>query len=90
MPVYDIEMEKTDNFQLYNSIIVHNSKDVCDGIVGAVYNAFKHGSAASPGITQSSVGGMLDFYKDMNIDEDEGFTMQELLDIPNISAIKGD
>lgn len=79
VPVYDIEMSETDNFMLYNSIVVHNSKDVCDGIVGAVFNAFKHGSELSPGLKSDAIEGMLDYYKDRNKDSDEIFTMDELL-----------
>ena len=35
--VYDIEVPKTHNFKLANSCVVHNSKDVADGLAGAVF-----------------------------------------------------
>jgi hypothetical protein len=41
-PVYDIEVENVHNFPLYNSIVVHNSKDCSDSLAGALYNATLH------------------------------------------------
>lgn len=37
--VYDLTVPETSNFMLDCGVIVHNSKDVMDGIVGAVYSA---------------------------------------------------
>ena len=37
IPVYDITVPYTHNFALANGIIVHNSKDVMDGIVGSYW-----------------------------------------------------
>lgn len=38
IPVYDITVPHTHNFALANGIIVHNSKDVMDGIVGSYWS----------------------------------------------------
>lgn len=35
--VYDISVPETHNFALGNGVIVHNSKDVMDGIVGSYW-----------------------------------------------------
>lgn len=43
--VYDISVEKYDNFALSTGVFVHNSKDLTDTIAGAIYNA--EASAAS-------------------------------------------
>lgn len=40
--VYDIEVEDNHNFALDCGVFVHNSKDVCDAVCGAIYNASKH------------------------------------------------
>lgn len=37
VPVYDITVPKTHNFVLANGIVVHNSKDIMDGIVGSYW-----------------------------------------------------
>ena len=36
-PVYDIEVEKYNNFALHSGIFVHNSKDTADAVAGAYY-----------------------------------------------------
>lgn len=41
VPVYDMEVPATHNFALGNDVIVHNSKDVMDAVVGSVWNALK-------------------------------------------------
>ena len=40
--VYDIEVADNHNFALAAGIFVHNSKDICDAICGAIFNASKH------------------------------------------------
>ena len=40
--VYDIEVADNHNFALAAGIFVHNSKDVCDAVCGATFNASKH------------------------------------------------
>lgn len=42
IPVYDIEVPETSNFTLSSGVIVHNSKDISDGLAGALYNASLH------------------------------------------------
>lgn len=42
IPVYDIEVPKTSNFTLSSGVVVHNSKDISDGLAGALYNASLH------------------------------------------------
>ena len=39
LPVYDIEVPNLENFMLDNNLIVHNSKDLSDAVVGSCYNA---------------------------------------------------
>lgn len=39
IPVYDIEVPQTSCFVIEDNIIVHNSKDVADAVVGSVKNA---------------------------------------------------
>lgn len=38
VPVYDITVPKTHNFVLANGIVVHNSKDIMDGIIGSYWS----------------------------------------------------
>lgn len=40
--VYDIEVEDNHNFALAAGVFVHNSKDACDALCGAIYNASSH------------------------------------------------
>lgn len=37
--VYDLEVPKYSNFMLANGIVVHNSKDISDGVCGALWGA---------------------------------------------------
>ena len=39
LPVYDIEVPEFNNFLLSNLLVVHNSKDLADAVVGSCYNA---------------------------------------------------
>lgn len=39
-PVYDMTVPDTDNFLLWNGIVVHNSKDICDAAFGALYSIY--------------------------------------------------
>ena len=41
-PVYDIEVPVYDNFVLANGLIVHNSKDLADGLTGALWGASQY------------------------------------------------
>lgn len=41
IPVYDLTIEDIPNFSLGAGIFVHNSKDLADGLAGAVWNAIK-------------------------------------------------
>lgn len=40
--VYDLEIEDNHNFALDAGVIVHNSKDLLDSLVGAIYSASMH------------------------------------------------
>lgn len=40
--VYDLEVDEWHNFALTGGVFVHNSKDVSDAIVGAVFGAVEH------------------------------------------------
>lgn len=40
--VFDIEVEDNHNFALSCGVFVHNSKDLCDAVCGAIWNASKH------------------------------------------------
>ena len=40
--VYDLEIEDNHNFALEAGVIVHNSKDLLDSLVGAIYSATLH------------------------------------------------
>ena len=42
--VYDLEVPKYSNFMLANGMIVHNSKDISDGVTGALYGATTNSS----------------------------------------------
>jgi hypothetical protein len=42
VPVYDITVPETENFQLASGITVHNSKDLADAVVGAFFNCFAY------------------------------------------------
>lgn len=39
VPVYDLTVDGTHNFKLFNGPFVHNSKDVADALAGVVYGA---------------------------------------------------
>lgn len=41
-PVYDIEVPIYENFVLTNGLVVHNSKDISDSLVGAIFNASQY------------------------------------------------
>ena len=58
VPVYDITVPKTHNFVLANGVVVHNSKDVMDGIVGSYWSCK----------TAKKSGGIITVEK--NIDDD--------------------
>lgn len=78
-PVYDIEVPATSNFALADGVFVHNSKDVMDAVVGAVYNALQASATMDPqqsDIIRSVVSvGISDY--DSVIDVNELFTAQE-------------
>jgi len=38
VPVYDLTVDGTKNFCLSSGIVIHNSKDVTDSVVGVVFN----------------------------------------------------
>lgn len=41
--VYDLETtSNVHNFCLGNGVVVHNSKDISDAVVGVVYNLYQH------------------------------------------------
>ena len=40
-PVYDITVNKYQNFALSNGAIVHNSKDIADAVAGCVLNLYQ-------------------------------------------------
>ena len=41
VPVYDLTVDGTKNFCLSSGVIIHNSKDVTDSVVGVVFNIVK-------------------------------------------------
>ena len=76
IPVYDMESPMTHNYCLGNGIIVHNSKDVMDAVVGCVYSAIKDKDSEFQTPQQLSAG-LKGNYDD--IDDDDIFSRDELL-----------
>lgn len=76
--VFDIESPVTHNYCLGNGVVVHNSKDVMDAVVGCVYSAIKDKDSEYQTTKQLSAG-LKGNYND-NFDEDEIFSKQELLE----------
>lgn len=76
IPVYDMESPVTHNYCLGNGIIVHNSKDVMDAVVGCVYSAIKDKDSEfiTPQQFTAGLKGNYDSY-----DDDEIFSQDELL-----------
>lgn len=76
IPVYDMESPVTHNYCLGNGVIVHNSKDVMDAVVGCVYSAIKDKDSEFQTPQQLSAGlkGNYD-----NIDDEDIFSQDELL-----------
>lgn len=75
--VYDMESPETSNYCLGNGIIVHNSKDVMDAVVGCVYSAVKDKECEIQTPQQLSAGlrGNFDNY----INDEDVFSNEELL-----------
>ena len=75
--VYDMESPVTSNYCLGNGVIVHNSKDVMDAVVGCIHSAIqdKDSEFQTPQQLSAGLRGNYDDY----IDEDEIFSKEELL-----------
>ena len=71
-----MESPVTHNYCLGNGIIVHNSKDVMDAVVGCVYSAIKDKDfeVITPQQFSAGLKGNYDTY-----DDDEIFSQDELL-----------
>lgn len=72
--VYDMCSPKTHNYMLGNGIIVHNSKDVMDAVVGCIYTAVKDESGDEALIDDLAVGLKANF----DVDNEDVFSESEL------------
>ena len=79
VPVFDIEVPLTSNFALSAGVFVHNSKDVMDAVVGAVWDALQEESLNGVNNSVSNVEGMVDSMVDD--DNDDIFTIKELMEV---------
>lgn len=75
--VFDMESPLTSNYCLGNGVIVHNSKDVMDAVVGCIHSAIQDKESEFQTPKQLSAGIKGNY--DDNIDEDEIFSQEELL-----------
>ena len=64
----------THNYMLSNGIIVHNSKDVMDAVVGCIYTAVKDESGDEALIDDLAVGLKANF----DVDNEDVFSESEL------------
>lgn len=75
--VFDMESPMTSNYCLGNGVIVHNSKDVMDAVVGCIHSAIqdKDSEFQTPKQLSAGLKGNYDNY----IDEEDIFSQDELL-----------
>ena len=50
LPVYDLEVDDWSNFLLHAGVIVHNSKDLADGVCGVISSASEHAGNDKPNL----------------------------------------
>lgn len=87
IPVYDIEVPETSNFTLSSGVIVHNSKDISDGLAGALYNASMHESEFTFHLTEDA-GTIMDANSGSNVQNDREDLLNKLVASTVSNAMK--
>ena len=70
VPVYDIEVSETSNFKLAAGVVVHNSKDISDALIGSIYSC-QENSTYSKAYNDEMINSMK---STMNRDSQKGLT----------------
>lgn len=76
--VYDITVPETSNFIIHPGIVVHNSKDVMDAVVGSVWSTLQHNESVNSMNTAGDLDNIIDnMLLDDEDDEDDSWILED-------------
>lgn len=76
--VYDITVPETSNFIIHPGIVVHNSKDVMDAVVGSVWSTLQHNENVNSMNTAGDLDNIIDnMLLDDEDDEDDSWILED-------------